>query len=201
MKYVIACTILLFSFGTLNAQTRTKIQADYSPSGNLIAEHYFTSSDEPRQIFLMETTGHSKPIFLVSYRRNAKVLFSPNERWLVLNDNLGSNISQVRLFKRDQGLHYQEVADAPLHAVVWTLFERRVPAGRVDYVHTYTDVICWGPASDSLLIEIRADGILLKDKLFEQFGPWRCVYYIDRSEADDDPLTLSKFLAKNAQCK
>ncbi len=202
MKYLIVCAILLLSFGTLNAQTGEKIITNRSPSGNIVAEHYFTLPDELRRIFLRETGSNSKPILLVSYNRDAQVLFSPDEKWLILNDNPGSNISEVRLFKRIRGLHYQEVTDAALHAKVWELFDlRHMPHNEVDYLHSYTYAICWGPTSDKLLIEIRADGLLLRDKLVVQFGPWRCVYNIKSTTATDDPQTLLKFQTENVLCK
>jgi len=197
MRYIIVCMILLFVYGTVNGQTGKKIQTDLSPSGTIVADHYFISSDEPREIFLRDTAGHSASILLTTYNRNAGVLFSPDEKWLVVNDHAGSNISAIRVFRRTQGLHYKEVPDSPLDEEVWKLFHvRHVPDAELDLLHTYTVAMCWGVDSDSLLVEIRADAILLKDKSVVQFGPWRCVYSIEKSAATDDPGTLRQLESK-----
>jgi hypothetical protein len=198
MKFVIASTILLLVFGTVNGQTGQKIQTDRSPSGKIIAEHYLTSppdkepEDNPRQIFLKEPAGHSRSIFLATYNRNAEVLFSPDEKWLVLDDHAGSNISAIRVFKHTQGLHYlEESTDSPLNKKVWELFRKRhFPNAKLDFLHTYTVALCWGRDSDSVVVEIHGDAILLKDNSVVGFGPWRCVYSMSKSAATDDPETL-----------
>ena len=201
MKYAIVCMILLLLFGCANGLTGKKIQTDLSASGKILVEHYFTSPDELRQIFLRDKAGDSAPIPLATYNRSAGVLFSPDEKWLTVNDHAGSNISEIRVFRQTQGLHYKEATDSHLHEKVWKLFHLRQHDLELDFLHTYTVAICWGPDSDSPLVEIHAAAILLKDKsVVVHIGPWHCVYSIAKSVATDEPETLRQF-ESGVRCK
>jgi hypothetical protein len=84
--------------------------------------------DSPRQLWIRSTRDPNAGTLLYEYARNAAVLFSPDERWLVVNDGAGSNVADVHLFRRVRGIKFVEVQKARVTEQAWHLlfigFER-----------------------------------------------------------------------------
>ena len=151
-----------------------KIQTDTSSSGQLLAEHFFFGADAPRRIYVRATAGKGQLVLLTEYPRNGTVLFSPDDKWIALNDNLGSDMAEVRLFKRDRGLRFREVLNADISGKAWAFLARTYRRHQpVHLDHMYVNVVHWADDSRALLLLLW--GHTDSDNYVE---PWYCVYHI-----------------------
>ena len=150
------------------------MKSDDAPECGLTAEHYFLGPDQARQIWLRAKTDREHPVLLTRYDRDADLVFSPDCGMIAMNDNLGSDVSEVRLFTKVEGVVYK--ADtANVTSLAWAALER--VSGLTHPLrlgHTYVNAITWSDSSKAVLLRVWGH----TDER-NQVSAWYCVY--DRS--------------------
>jgi len=149
-----------------------------SPQHDIVIEHFAT--DEGRhEIWLTTKNGPADQALLYAHERYAEVLMSPDERWLVINDHAGSNVTDALLFKRDHGVWYSELKEAEISGKAWKLLAKgdgRPPR----YSHYYTNAIRWGSDSKAFLASIEAyDPVGGNEGEHESLDPWLFVFDVN----------------------
>ncbi len=177
---------------------------DKSPSGAILAQHFVLEEVSPgvmirkQQIWLQDAKGKSPPSLLFEHQRNAEVLFSPDEKWIAINDNRLSDESDVRLFRRSDGLRYQEIEKAEAEKKCWALFDRTSRRSMSDkFDHRYVNAIRWAP--DSRAVLLIGQGYLSGEEKQFYADDWRCVFDVDRLEASTDMRLMSGGMAPKAR--
>lgn len=150
----------------------------------LVAEHYWSPSrpDGKRELWLRATDSRGR-VLLTTYDRNADTLFSPDCSVVALNDHLGSDVSEVRLFARAGVFVYRPLSNSDLSRRVW---ERLLKTYGIDrtprfLMHHYVEVLAW--SSDSTALLLRAWGHTDSDN---HVGAWFCVYDLRREDLSTD---------------
>ena len=140
-----------------------------------MVEHYRSDqpgvSPVPEQIWLVSTSDPSVRRLLFTHERDATVLFSDDEDWLVINDHCLSNESRLLLFRRKGALDYAKVAD--LTEAAWHYFEHQQPTKALGgFDHSYVEALRWAESDPpSLLLSL--DGHLDSGHYTSE---WYCLY-------------------------
>lgn len=128
---------------------------DASPLRDMIVEHY--RSDQPgfspvaQQIWLVSTLDPAKRHLLFTHERSASVLFSGDEKWLVINNHILSNKSILLLFRRKADLEYEQVAD--LTEAAWRFFdEQQRRKWKNGFDHSYVEALRWAQSEPPTLL-------------------------------------------------
>ncbi|MBF0459124.1 MAG: hypothetical protein HQK99_14635 [Nitrospirae bacterium] len=154
-----------------------------SPEGNIIVRLLGGHpQDNSGDIWLFSAKNPSDRELLYSYERDASVLISPDEKWLVINDRSGTTDTDPLLYKRVKGLKYEEIEN--LYMKAWELFEKTHKKYKTHvfkrykrntillYGHSYAEAVRWSSDSKSVLIEIYGH----HDETPERLEPWYCIY-------------------------
>ena len=162
---------------------------DMSPSGTILAEHFWLE-DVPRrligrqQIWLRAADGQGQPTLLFEHQRIAEVLFSPDERWIAINDAPVSDLADVRLFRRVDALKYQEADRSQPGKKCLALLDRisrRAVSPVLD--HTYINTVRWSSDSRAFLLVVRGHTSNRNDIVVRD---WLCVFNLETLQASTD---------------
>ncbi|MEO5359708.1 MAG: hypothetical protein H7843_04595 [Nitrospirota bacterium] len=156
--------------GEDNISKKHLLKQNISPVGKTIIRYYVTSNERSSgDIWLYSTEDRSKKEFLFSFSRDAEVLISPDEKWLVINHTLEIKGAEAILFKKIKDLKYQRVK--LLNPMAWALLKKthkQIPG----FGHSYTEALHWSSDSKSLMIELYG----YDDKSQKALEPWYCIY-------------------------
>jgi hypothetical protein len=146
------------------------------PNCSLVAEHYWpppADRDKPRELWLRATNAPERRTLLATYVRDADVVFSPDCSAVALNDYVGSNIAEVRLFRRVGNGAYEPLPVKDPTGTVWRAIMQRYRIGDLAkwLNHTYVGAVAWSADSQALLLRLRGHTDL-RDRLDD----WYCVY-------------------------
>jgi hypothetical protein len=156
--------------------------------GDVIVERY-RASEGTEQIWLVSTADPAKRHLLYTHHRQAEVIFSDDDTWLVINDHAGSAGSSLLLYRRKTPPVYEQVTD--LTHAAWKFFDEhnglKVPAkGKSEDVqrydrenglaanpfdHRYIDAVCWAGGDPPTLL-IRLSG----HEDDHSYTRWYCLY-------------------------
>ncbi len=142
---------------------------DYSPQSDILIEHYFERNGTD-QIWLVSSANPSKRHLLFTHERHAEVLFSDDEKWLVINNHVLSNQSNLLLYRQKEPLKYEQVED--LTKAAWQFFDEQNKPGRHVFDHSYVDALQWAndePPTLLLYLQGHMDS-------HNHTGPWCCLY-------------------------
>ena len=129
-------------------------KTEESPLGDIVIQHFAIDAGR-QEIWLATKKGPADQALLYAHERHAEVLMSPDERWLVINDHAGSNVTEALLFERDHGVRYSEVKEAEISAKAWGLFAQRSGLAKSPrYDHHYTNAIRWRDDATAFLASI-----------------------------------------------
>jgi hypothetical protein len=165
--------------------------SEENPNCSLVAEH-FSSRAHPeakREVWLRATAGAPRRVLLTTYERNAETLFSPDCSTVALNDNLGSDVAEVRLFRLVGKLRYQPMRRADPTAKAWQLFRRIYAVGdsRSYLMHAYVNALAWSSDSQALLLRVWGH----TDEA-NNVGAWFCVYDVAKNDASVDLQLMNR---------
>lgn len=144
-----------------------------SPLGDITVKHF---SDEKEwtinsEVWLYSTKNPAKKSLLYSYERDADVLFSHDEKWLVLNNGYGSDGTEAILFKKVNGLEYKPLK--LLTEMAWDLFRKTHKQYQIpQFGHSYAEAVLWSSDSKSVMIQIYGHD----DDSLKALEPWYCIY-------------------------
>jgi hypothetical protein len=197
---VIAFALLLSSLSWADNEENLLERSEESPLGDIIVKHHEndTRDDEhSREIWLVSKAEPKNRFLLFSHGRSAEVLFSPNEQLLVINDYLGSNASDVRLFKRTKGLMFVEVRNAKIFDKARALLLSKYPIIRkLDFGHSYIKAEMWSAHSDAILLSLFGHADTVYDKKYYSLEPWLCVFDVSTMKVSVDLELMNKNVLK-----
>lgn len=153
-------------------------KTEKSKTSNIKIEYFYSTEKETRQVWLSkETDGSSQPSFLLyEFGRSANVFFSPDENWIVVNDFLASNIAEIHLFKRGEGLTYQEIKEPGVTGQVWDFLTKQNGHNMSALLgHAYIEYIQWSADSTAFIVKLwgHEDGQTYLDD-------WYCIYDVTK---------------------
>ena len=166
---------------------------DKSPSGTILAEHFWLE-DAPRrligrqQIWLRSADGRDQPTLLFEHQRIVEILFSPDERWIAINDAPLSDLADVRLFRRVDALKYREADKIQPRKKCLALLDRinkRAVSPVLD--HIYINTVRWSSDSRALLLAVRghdSNDVVVRD--------WLCVFDLESLQASTDLRLMNR---------
>ena len=121
-----------------------------SPQQTCYIEQHTLSPNEVFQVWLVSSKNSKDRQLLYTHSRSVKVLFSNDEKWLVINDYAGSNLANVILFQKKHGVDYKQVEDITDKA--WVFLAAQVGHKKGPLLdHNYAEVLRWTDDTTILL--------------------------------------------------
>jgi hypothetical protein len=160
-----------------------QIRTEFSPQADIVVQHCSRRAGG-EQIWLASADDFDKRRLLFDTGRNAGVIFSPDEEWLVVNDHWGSNGSSARLYKKVAPLEYREQLD--LTGGAWDFLEQHEKVSP-QFDHSYTEALRCIAKPAAIVLEL--SGHMDKNHHIEG---WLCIYYIDTKKFSTDFDALNK---------
>jgi hypothetical protein len=162
-----------------------------TPSGNLRIEYMRDRQKGIRQIALQDAHNPANTAVLAKYKRNAWVVVSPNDEWVVLNNRDGAE-SGAQLYHRvsTAPLKYEipeglRANGGALQDVVWQSYLGDTQqAADTDRSRVTIDGIAWEP--DSHKISVSVAPIATKDDTALP-EPWTCTYDVTTKQIQPPP--------------
>ena len=162
-----------------------------SPSGQLRVQYMRDRQQGLRQIALQDSHNPANSAVLAQYKRNAWVVISPDDQWVILNTRDGVE-SGAQLYHRVSAapLKYevpQELRgnNAALQDLVWQTYlaqTRQEP--NTDRTRVTIDGLAWEP--DSHVVTLSVAPIATKDNAALP-EPWTCTYDVTTKQIEPPP--------------
>ncbi|MCE9519628.1 MAG: hypothetical protein K8R87_08765, partial [Verrucomicrobia bacterium] len=136
---------------------------------------------DTRHIWLVSAKDTVKRELLFTHYRSADVLFSDDETWLVINDHRLSNEACMLLYRRIEGLRYEQAKDVSGDAWAYFCVQNGV-RGELGFDHTYVDALMWlkeKPHTILLTLRGHADSR-------NHVHDWQCYYDVDTGKFSQD---------------
>ena len=113
-----------------------------SPGENFYIEQHRVYPKEELKVWLVSTKDAKERKLIYTHGRSIEVLFSEDEKWLAINDHLGSNIAEVILFRQNHGIDYRNVENPSDKA--WDYLAKKMGIKKApDLDHYYAEVLRW----------------------------------------------------------
>ncbi|MCG6551986.1 MAG: hypothetical protein L7F77_06635 [Candidatus Magnetominusculus sp. LBB02] len=144
-----------------------------SPLGDIIVKHFsdYEKDVMNSEVWLYSVADPSKKAFLYSYLISARIIFSHDEKWLVLNNRYGSDGNEAILFKQVKGLKYELITS--LDDLAWDFFKKTNRQYKIPiFDHSYTYAVQWSSDSRSVMLKTFGHDDLSPKTL----EPWYCIY-------------------------
>jgi YARHG domain len=177
---------------------------ELSPSGNIRVKYTWTKGNPVHRIVLENVNHPGESNVFVEYQRNAWILISPDDQWIVLNNRPSAGHSEVQLYQRQntETLNYAaseetQGTDARLDQVVWKYYlqELQLPPDTLrDGVAI--DAVGWDADSKKLAVTVTAAPTDADDSVPP---PWRCMVDVASKEIDVTPEAIQAFNDQQAQ--
>src|SRR5262245_665837 len=159
-----------------------------SPSGKLRIQYLRDRQHGIREIALQDANNSANTIILAQYRRNAWVVISPNDDWLVLNTRDGTD-NGAQLYHRVSAtpLKYEvpqglQGKGGTLQDLAWQTYlteTRQDP--NTDRSRVTIDGIAWDSNSQQITLSVAPIATKNDATLPE---PWTCLYDVTRTEIE-----------------
>ena len=194
MKQLRRRTLGLFAIGltlTLRCVDASEQQTQgTSPSGEIQYE-LREGADESKRIWLFPKDRPAEAVELCETPGwgYLSVHFSPDEKWLIVQDGGGSLGVSLRLFKRDAGVRFRELEQAKIDDRLeqLALAQAGAPAKQV-LDHRYVKVLSWSADSKAVLVSV--SGSSSRDGRRVSIENWTAIYEIGSGAVT---LDLKKF--------
>lgn len=170
--------LCLIAVSSLPADSWHAMKVDeLSPLGDIIIQQTVNGTGL-RKVWLIEKNEEKHRVLLFEHERNADVLFSPDENWIAINDQWGSNGSDVRLFARNGPLAYLPVKGKLVSELAWDFFRRANKIEETGLDHAYAYAVEWSADSQSILIKLEGHG-----DINHHVDGWMCVFDVEAKQA------------------
>ena len=156
-----------------------KVTSDQvSPNNDILVQHYFERGGTD-QIWLVSTADPSQRHLLFTHDRSAELVFSDDEKWLVINNHSGSSESFLLLFRQKASLEYEQVAD--LTDAAWKFFEQQ-NGQKAQFDHYYVEALRWADDDPPTLL------VSLKGHMdsHNYTSEWYCFYNVQTKTFSTD---------------
>jgi hypothetical protein len=180
-RSLLALSLLLFCGGL----SRDLLVAQTSPKGTFKIETVETHAEDPtadpypyEQQYVVSTADPKvrEPLGEPRSAQPADYFISPDERWIFATIHLGSRMADGELFKRGEGLKFQQANKLrPFAAQAWRFFAKEEGLNP-DAVHSergdagMIEFRGWSPDSGRLLVDLRAGDF--RDKRERRVDEW-----------------------------
>ncbi|NTV51290.1 MAG: hypothetical protein HGA69_00435 [Desulfobulbaceae bacterium] len=188
LKIIIIALLLLIpslarAFDDIKDDNIKLEKSEESPLGDIVVEHYenYKADDYHfKEIWLGSKKDPKNKFLIYSHGRSAEVIFSPDEKWLIINDYLGSNASDVILFRQDNDSKYTEVKNADVFNKAWALFFKQSKFLKPkEFGHQYAEAVRWASDSKSFLVSVWGHLDEPVKRKFISIAPWICVFEVN----------------------
>jgi hypothetical protein len=168
MRHFLFIALLCFS---LSAVEDAPVWHWKSPTTKIEAESKFEDADTQRVIWLFSPDNPSVRERLCTFDRDAGLIFSPDDSMIALNDIVGCDLAEIRLFKRVKGLRYQELP-IRVHDICWAFLRQsqKVPYPK-EICHSYALVNQWSQDSSAVLVSLSGH-----TDIYRHVNNWLCVF-------------------------
>lgn len=162
-------------------------KVEFSPDNDILVQTYF-EREGMAQIWLVSSADPGRRQLLFTHYRNANVIFSPDQKWLVINDRYASNESRLLLFKQKSFLNYEQVAD--ITKAAWEFFKKQMKTS-VEFDHSYVEALSWAEDEPpTLLLSLRGHS----DSKYT--SEWYCFYDVKSKTFSVDLAAHNKRMTK-----
>ncbi|XHR28740.1 MAG: hypothetical protein ACFUZC_22840 [Chthoniobacteraceae bacterium] len=149
------------------------VKADqHSSTSRFLVEEYMyrlpQNEGYKHEVWLVSTADASKRMLLYTHQRNVRVVLSPDDRWLIINNEFASNESNLLLFRQKKGIKFEEVKDDIANGAWNFLAKKEKKAPCLD--HNYAEVLRW---TDDHTVLICLSGHLDSKNHVQD---WLCLY-------------------------
>ena len=137
-----------------NAEEKPEIVCT-SPKGTFRIETVFPQANDLERQYVVSTADPKvrEPLGEERDAQPAQYFISPDERWIFATYHLHSHAESGKLFKRGEGLKFQEIAAADSDEA-WKFFAKK--EGELDEQDfEIIDFVAWSPDSNRLLVDLR----------------------------------------------
>src|SRR2546423_1409263 len=159
-----------------------------SPSGNLRIEYLRDRQRGIRQISLKDAHNAANTAILAQYKRNAWVVVSPDDQWIVLNNRDGTD-SGAQIYHRGSAVPLKYAVPDELRAngsglqdLVWQSYlEGTQQDPNTERSRVTIDGIAWQPDSHHVSISVAPIASKNDEALPE---PWTCTYDVATKQVE-----------------
>lgn len=152
--------------------------SEESPGRDVIVEYFRNKrpppGQPPHEIWLAPRNNDGERALLFRHNRGAEVIFSPDEKWLAVNDYERSDFAEVRLFRWVEGVKYEEVKEARISEKVWEFFAKQNNLTRPPELHhRYVAAVRWASNSKAFLVSAWGFG-----DIGQGLQDWFCIFNV-----------------------
>jgi len=181
-------TVVFLDAFNASAELGTPYKTEQSPSGSFIVEYYQVENKD-NEVWLAPAGKAESRYRLHDYGLGAKVVFSPDEKWIALNNFDRPDTFVVILFKRGKDGRYKEVKNARISARSWAMMRRAAPYLKgVRFNRQYTEAVDWSGDSRAILIRLSGEDT----ETLDVFDNWYCVFDTQKFKASQDLALLNR---------
>lgn len=181
-------------------------RVEHSPRGDLRVE--YRRLDAEASVWLIPEADESRRRLLYKFQRKADVLFSPDQKWLLITDqptNRGGGTQLYRRTRDDDNLYEvpanMECSREPIGNLAWRFYlgKAGLPSS-ADRNHISIDSVRWQPDSSSFVLRVASAG---SDGTDTVPVAWLCRYDLgtQRFQAITDPHQVRDAIAARVQEK
>jgi hypothetical protein len=191
-QVMLACGVLFCVSGADAALPDSHAHGGESPSGTYLIQDSRDPLNPGAQNYIsLARRNHPKAFYKIyTYPRLFDLYFSPDERYLVIDDHSGSGSNECAVLTRiDKPPYYSNAdkTDEKCWKLFWSLHRK---PGKLSYDHRSTYFCEWLDASH-LVIGLQGDQSFDRPK-WALSGGWHCIYDAARNRAYTDKYTASK---------
>jgi hypothetical protein len=141
------------------------------------------TNNDTMQVWLASAADPTQRKLLFTHGRWAEVVFSPDAKWLFINNYDGSTETTILLFRQKAWLDYEYVDD--LSSDAWDFFSKKnklkeskwEAGGLLD--HVYVEAVCWTD-EHTVLLRLHGQGD------HSNLDDWLCLYDISTKKFSTD---------------
>lgn len=162
-------------------------EQEISPGGDMVIEYRYDYAKEHHEVWLKSIEDTLSPVFLYEFSRDAKVMVSPDEQWLIINNHMGSDISEVILFRKTTDLKFTELKTRNISRKSWQFFCRKNKITNLTFHHQYVECMMW--SSDSRYLLLKLSGYENDSNYADS---WLCIYDIEKDSFSTDLSQMNR---------
>jgi len=146
---IYACVCALFAFSVVGCS----VIGDRSISPDITIRRHSSDSGK-HEIWICDARGSDRSTRLYEYDRHADVLLSPDSEWIVVSDYVGSDSSEVIVFRRAKGTEYTR-EPVSIRERVWREYCLTHGIDEFkEFDHCYVRAVKWVNGSRELIVQI-----------------------------------------------
>ena len=163
-----------------------------SPKGDIELEYADNDSCICMDVWLVSKEDTTQRFMLDSaITLGTKYFFSSNEKWIAANFEALSNLREILLYKRIEGIKYSHVDNINIFEKACVFLSKKKHLSYIpQFGHENAQIIRWLPSSESFLVRIDGwdndHGITVKD--------WTCIFNVTTLSISADKNNNGKII-------